>query len=154
MVNSEKIIIKENETLKLSNVLIREISEKEIINIDEINHIMGEYIKFKKNSMIGFAINYSKAELDENGKAKIIVKIMSELKNPIDNIEYPYKFKREIEVKDCLFARFYEKEENIKFAFKKLRVYAFEKNIQLEGELYTVFIKKDKNNTVADIFMK
>lgn len=41
----EKIAIRENKTLKLNNVLIREISENELIDINKISYMMDSYIK-------------------------------------------------------------------------------------------------------------
>lgn len=150
----EKISIRENKTLKLTNVLIRELSENEIIDIDKINYIMDSYIKSKGNSTIGPMINYSNLEVDENGQAKISIKIMVQLKNPIYNVEAPYELKKELRISNCLFARFNEKEENIQFAYQKLGVYAFENDIKLKGDSYTVFVKKEEGNIVADIFIE
>lgn len=150
----EKISIRENKTLKLTNVLIRELSENEIIDIDKISYMMESYIKAKGNYPIGPMINYSNLKIDENGQAKISIKIMVQLKNPIYNVEDPYEIKKELRICNCLFARFNEKEENIQFAYQKLGVYAFENNIKLKGESYTVFVKKEKENIVADIFME
>lgn len=150
----EKISIRENKTLKLTNVLIRELSENEIIDIDKINYMMDSYIKSKGNSTIGPIINYSNLEVDENGQAKIRIKIMVQLKNPIYNVEAPYEIKKELKISNCLFARFNEKEENIQFAYQKLGVYAFENDIKLKGDSYTVFVKKEEENITADIFME
>lgn len=150
----EKISIRENKTLKLTNVLIRELSENEIIDIDKINYMMDSYIKSKGNSTIGPMINYSNLEVDENGQAKISIKIMVQLKNPIYNVEAPYELKKELRISNCLFARFTEKEENIQFAYQKLGVYAFENDIKLKGDSYTVFVKKEEENIIADIFME
>lgn len=150
----EKISIRENKTLKLTNVLIRELSENEIIDIDKINYMMDSYIKAKGNTPIGPMINYSNLEVDENGQAKISIKIMVQLKNPIYNVEAPYEIKKELRISNCLFARFNEKEENIQFAYQKLGVYAFENDIKLKGDSYTAFVKKEEENIVTDIFME
>lgn len=87
----EKIAIRENKTLKLNNVLIREISENELIDINKISYMMDSYIKSKGNSTIGPMINYSTVEVDESGQAKVIIKLMVQLKNPIYNVEKPYE---------------------------------------------------------------
>lgn len=150
----EKISIRENKTLKLTNVLIRELSENEISDIDKISYMMDSYIKAKGNSTIGPIINYSNLEMDESEQAKISIKIMVQLKNPIYNVEAPYEIKKELKISNCLFAKFNEKEENIQFAYQKLGVYAFENDIKLKGDSYTVFVKKEEENITADIFME
>lgn len=150
----EKIAIRENKTLKLNNVLIREISENELIDINKISYMMDSYIKSKGNSTIGPMINYSTVEVDESGQAKVIIKLMVQLKNPIYNVEKPYELNTQLRVTNCLFARFTEKEENLQFAYQKLGVYAFENNIKLKGDSYTVFVKQEEENIVADVFME
>lgn len=62
--------------------------------------------------------------------------------------------KNQIKVSNCLFARFMEKEENLQFAYSKLQLHAFENNIKLKGDSYTVFVDKKDNKMVADVFME
>ena len=154
MNTTEKITIKENKILKLSNVLIREVSQNEVIDIIKITYMMDSYIKSKGNSTVGPMINYTDSEGDENGQAKLKISIMMQLKNPIHNVDKPYEFKNQIRVKNCLFARFIEKEENLQFAYSKLGVFAFENNIKLKGDTYTVFVNNNEEGIVADIFME
>lgn len=151
---TEKIVIRENKILKLNNVLIREVSKNELIDINQITYMMDSYIKSKGNSTLGPMINYSSVEVDENGQPKVIIKLMVQLKNPIHNIEKPYEVQSQLRVTNCLFARFTEKEENLQFAYQKLGVYAFENNIKLKGDSYTVFLKKEEEDIVADVFME
>ncbi len=99
-------------------------------------------------------INYSSAEGDENGQVKIVIKLMVQLKNPIHNIDKPYEFKSQIRITNCLFGRFSEKEENLQFAYSKLQVHAFENDIKLKGDSYTVFVNKNEEKLVADVFME
>ncbi|MDU4939767.1 MAG: hypothetical protein E6X34_15090 [Clostridium sp.] len=151
---TEKIVIRENKVLKLNNVLIREVSENELIDIERISYMMDSYIKSKGNATIGPMINYSSMEIDENGQPFMKIKIMVQLKSPIHNLETPYKLKSILRVTNCLFARFNEKEENIQFAYQKLGVYAFENDIKLKGDSYTIFVNQEGDNLVADVFME
>lgn len=151
---TEKIAIRENKVLKLNNVLIREVSENELMDIDKISYMMDSYIKSKGNSILGPMINYSGLEIQEDGQPKIKVKIMVQLKNPIHNVEKPYELKKQLRVTNCLFARFIEKEENLQFAYQKIGVHAFENDIKLKGDSYTVFVKQEASNIVANVFME
>lgn len=151
---TEKIVIRENKTLKLNNVLIREINENEFMDINKVAYMMESYIKSKGNAIVGPMINYTSAILNENGQAKIILKLILQLKTPLHNVDAPYEFKNQIKVSNCLFARFMEKEENLQFAYSKLQLHAFENNIKLKGDSYTVFVDKKDNKMVADVFME
>ncbi|KEI96540.1 hypothetical protein N496_15220 [Clostridium botulinum A2B3 87] len=154
MNTNNKIILKENKTLKLNNVLIRELSEKEFMDINRVTYMMESYIKSKGNSIIGPMINYSSLVNDDKGNPKLIVKIIFQLKNSIDNVNEPYEYQKQIKVTNCLFARFNEKEENLQFAYSKLQLHAFENDIKLLGSSYTVFVDKKEDRIVADVFMK
>jgi len=154
MSTTEKIIVKENKVLKLNTVLTRDISENEFMEIDKIAYMMESYIKSKGNSILGPMINYSTAEADGSGQVKIIFKIMFQLKNPIHNVETPYELENQIRVTNCLFARFSEKEENLQFAYSKLQLYAFENDIKLKGDSYTVFVENKDSKMITDVFME
>ena len=150
----EKIAIRENKVLKLNNVLIREVSENELIDLEKIGYMMDSYIKSKGNASVGPIINYTKVEVNENGEPKVNIKIMVQLKSPIHSIESPYEQKNQLRIANCLFARFTEKEENLKFAYDKMHVYSFENDIKLKGDSYTVLVKQEEENIVADVFME
>lgn len=150
----EKITIRENKILKLTNVLIRTVSENELMDIGRIGYMMESYIKSKGNTIVGPMINYSSAELGQDGQPNVIVKLLVQLKNPIHNVEAPYEQIPLLRIANCLFARFIEKEENLQFAYQKLNVYAFENDIKLKGDTYTIFVRKEEENLVADVFME
>jgi hypothetical protein len=154
MNTTEKIVVRENKALKLNNVLVREVNQIELTDINKISYMMESYIKSKGNAIIGPRINYSNIEADENGQIKIISKLMVQIKNPIYNVETPYEIQNEIKVTNCLFARYTEKEENIQFAYLKLQLYAFENDIKLKGNSYTVFVENKDGKMVADVFME
>ncbi|ADL51180.1 hypothetical protein [Clostridium cellulovorans] len=150
----EKIIVRENKILKLNNVLIREVNPNEFNDISRLSYMMESYIKSKGNNVIGPMINYSSAVLDDNRQARITLKLIVQLKNPIYDVIYPYEFVNQVRVTNCLFARFSEKGENLHYAYSKLELYAFENDIKLKGSNYTVFVENKDNKMVADIFME
>ena len=189
----EKIVIRENKVLKLNNVLVREISQNELIDIDKIAYMMDSYIKSKGTSTLGPMINYSTVEIDESGQPNIIIKLMVQLKSFINKVDLPYDIKlpytflwwlaktrkeheqifqpyvtqkqtvvtqagdlqqQYVEHIFHLQSPFNEKEENLQFAYQKLGVYAFENDIKLKGDSYTIFVKQDENEFVADVFME
>ena len=150
---SEKIVIKESKTLKLSNVLIRDIPQLELMDAQRMLHMMQAFIVSKSNMSQGPLIQYSNIKINDSGEPEIITKYMIQIVSTIDE-EAPYEFKSMIKQENCLFARFEEKEENLKFAYQKMVVYAFENDIKLRGDSYTVFVdRKDDGFVVADIFM-
>lgn len=154
MSTTDKIIVRENKTLKLNNVLIREVDENEFIDVNKAIYMLESYIKLNGNAITGPMINYTALSQGADGQPKIIIKLIVQLKNPIQSIEMPYEYKTQIKVPNCLFARFSEKEDNIDFAYSKLNLYAFENDITLVGDHYTVFVDRKEKNIVADVFMQ
>jgi hypothetical protein len=154
MSTTEKIIVRENKVLKLNTVLIRQVNQSEFNDIEKAAYMMESYIKSKGNSILGPMINYTTTEVDESGQVRIIIKLMVQLKNPIHNVGTPYELKNQIRVTNCLFARFSEKEENLQFAYSKLQLYAFENDINLKGDTYTVFVENKDSKMIADVFME
>ncbi len=150
---TEKIIIKENKTLKLTNVLIRDVPQLELMDSQKLLHMMHAFILSKNKMSTGPLIQYSSVKVDENGQPNLVTKFMIQLVDGI-NEEAPYEFKTMIKQENCLFSRFEEKEESLNFAYQKMSVYAFENNIKLRGDSYTVFVdRKEDGFIVADIFM-
>jgi len=76
------------------------------------------------------------------------------LKSPIHNVETSYELKNQIRITNCLFARFNEKEENLQYVYSKLQLYAFENDIKLKGDSYTVFVENKDGKMIADVFME
>ena len=101
----------------------------------------------------GPLIQYTNFKVNESGEPIIITKYMIQTVSPLEE-ESPYEFKSIVKQENCLFARFEEKEENLQFAYQKLGVYAYENDMKLQGNSYTVFVdRKEDGNIVADIFM-
>jgi hypothetical protein len=154
MNTTEKIILRENKVLKLNNVLIRRINQNEFVDIDKVTYMMESFIKSKGNSTIGPMINYTSVEMSESGQGNLVMKLMVQLKNPMYKTEEPYEIKNQIRIANCLYARFMEKEENLQFAYSKLQLHAFENDIKLKGDSYTVFVDNKNGQMVADVFME
>jgi hypothetical protein len=139
--------------LKLTNVLIRDIPQVELMDSQRLLHMMHAYILSKNNMPQGPLIQYTNFKVNESGEPIIITKYMIQTVSPLEE-ESPYEFKSIVKQENCLFARFEEKEENLQFAYQKLGVYAFENDMKLQGNSYTVFVdRKEDGNIVADIFM-
>lgn len=151
---TEKITIKENKILKLSNVLVKELSKDEFTNLDKVIYMMESYIKSKGNLRIGPLVTYSDYVIDNDNIPDIKSKLMLQMKNPLNKIDNPYKFESLIRITNCLMARYIEKEKNLQFAYSKLNLYAFENSINLKGGSYTVFVNQNEDILIADVFME
>lgn len=153
----KSIIISENKSLKLKNVL------SNCINLSEGNaHMMDIevdkmkiFIKTHGGEQIGPLIQHSYLEANNDGSANIMIEFMLQSEQFINDVESPYKMEKIYRVSNCLYARYIGPEETIKFAYDKLGVYAFENEIDLKGNSYTIYVDRNQDDEciVADVFM-
>jgi len=141
-------------TLKLTNAVIVQIGEQEFENLNLVVEKMENYIKAKGYMPIGPLIQYSSPKINESGELDIIVKLIRQSSQFINHTEEPYKCQSVLRVKNCMYVRYTGPESMLKFAYDKIHLTAFEEDIKLKGDSYTIFVNQIDDNIVADIFME
>lgn len=149
-----KIQISSNKVLKLTNVLIRKIDIQEEIELSLMVSKMDSYIKSKGAVPVGPLIQKTSYSVDDEGKIDVQLFFMRQSNNFIHNVEEPYKMESLIRVRNCMYARYIGPEEKLKFAYDKINVTAFEEDIELSDENYTIFVDQQDDNIVADVFVE
>lgn len=151
------IAILENKTLLLKNTLSYTLDlEKDNINFVDIQiNKMDTYIQTHGANRIGPIIQYSDFEQQENGQVNFLIKFMVQSDSFIADVDSSYEMNEISRVTNCLYARYIGPEDTIKFAYDKLGVYAFENEIDLKGNSYTIYVDRnqDDESIVADVFM-
>ncbi len=151
-----KIFISENKSVKLMNIIY----DSEGININPtINGYnsavqLENYIKSKGTTPIGPLIQKTEYNVIEEGQLDIKITFMRQANNFIHNVEAPYKMESVLRVKNCMYAHYTGPEEKLKLAYDKINVTAFEEGIELGNTSYTVFVDKQDDNIVADVFVE
>lgn len=149
------INISQNKTLKLSNTIIEhvDISRDKFI-IEETVLKIENYIKSKGANPIGPLIQKTEYNVNEEGQLDVKISLMRQANNFIHNVEPPYTMESVLRVKNCMYARYTGPEEKLKLAYDKINVTAFEEDIELSNTSYTIFVDKQDDNIVADIFVE
>jgi hypothetical protein len=140
--------------LKLTNVLIKKVDLKGNKGIDKEVLQMENYLKNKGAQPIGPLIQYTDVEAGNTNEVKIVVKLMRQSNTFMHNIEAPYKMESVIRVKNCMYARYNGEESKLKFAYDKINLIAFEEDIPLKGDSYTIFVNSNDDGIIADVFME
>jgi hypothetical protein len=151
--NNDKIQINYSKTLKLTNLLVKEVSLKENKDLKKEVLQMENYLKNKGAQSVGPLIQYTNVE-GSGADIKIVVKLMRQSNTFIHNIEAPYKMESVIRVKNCMYARYTGEESKLKFAYDKINLIAFEEDIPLKGDSYTIFVNSNDDGIIADVFME
>ena len=115
---------------------------------------MDNYIKSKGATPIGPLIQKTEYSVNEEGQLDIKVCFMRQANNFIHNVEAPYTMESVLRVRNCMYARYTGPEEKLKLAYDKINVTAFEEDIELSNSNYTIFVDKQDDNIVADIFVE
>lgn len=142
-------------TLKLTNVLCYEAQfEMDELQFDIQIQKMQAYIGNEGATQVGPLIQYISPKLNDQGQAEIQVVFMIQCSREIHSVEKPYIMKNIIRVPDCVYCRYTGQEENLKFAYDKINLCAFEKDIRLKGDSYTAFVDNTEDIVIADVFME
>ena len=136
------------------NVLSLEIELNQDFDLGTTVVKMDNYLKSKGAMPIGPLIQRTVYSINEDQQLEIHAYLMRQTNNFIHNIEAPYKMEPVIRVRNCMYAHYVGPEEKLKLAYDKINVTAFEEDITVANENYTIFIEKQDDNIVADIFVE
>lgn len=130
--------------------------EDEKQKIDFILERMQLYVKIKEAMQIGPLIQYTTSYINENGEMDIDIRIMLQCNTYIHNVEQPYCMETMLRIPNCMYCRYTGPEDKLSFAYQKIQLEAFENDIPLKGDSYTVFLdRNEENETItADLFME
>lgn len=145
-----------NKALKLQNVLICKINlEDEEMNINLMVRKIQSYIKVKGATQMGPLIQQTKTFVNDKEEIDVEINFMLQCNDFIHNVESPYRMQSVLRVSNCMYCRYMGPENKLKFAYDKINLEAFENDIELTGESYTVFVERneEEGTIVADVFM-
>jgi hypothetical protein len=150
----QKFKLNDNKALKLTNVLIKIflLHEIESLQIEVIK--MKNYLKTKGVMPVGPLIQYTNAFVNETGELDIEIKLLLQSNKFIHNVDPPYHMESLIRVKNCMYVRYQGEENKLKFAYDKINLTAFEEDIPLKGDNYTIFVDQQDDQIIADVFME
>jgi hypothetical protein len=156
---SRQIIVHHSKTLKLTNILLLELSKEEdfeqLQNFQVLVEQMELHIKQRGAQPIGPLIQKTAVSVNETGEPQVIITFIRQANTYIHHVDASYRMESMIRVSDCLYTRFVGEEGNLKFAYSKLQLVGYEEEIPLSTETYTVFVdsNEDEGTITADIFV-
>lgn len=145
-----------NKTLKLVNVLKWKVDMTNSENQMEIEiQKMKDYISVNGGKQIGPLIRYIKARMG-NGDIDLEVVFMLQSDRFINHKGAKYMMEPMMKITNCMYCRYIGPEEKIHYAYDKIQLEAFENDIPLKGDSYTIFVDRDaETETItADVFME
>ena len=145
-----EIKVAENKTLKLTNVLSRLVRPEELGNLPVILTQMQNFMKSNGAQPIGPIIQ--SFALGEDHQMHLYM--MQQATQMITQMEPGYHMDAVLRVKNCLYAHYTGPMSHNQLATAKLQIMAFENDIKLTGDNYTIYVNQDDDDAVIDVFME
>ena len=140
----------ENKTLKLTNVVSRRIQPEEFNNMQIVLTQMHNFIKSNNAQPIGPIVQAMVVGEDR----QMHLYMMQQATQMITQMEPGYHMDAVLRVKNCLYAHYTGPMAYSQLASSKLQILAFEKDLKLTGDNYTIFVSQDDDDAVVDVFME
>lgn len=147
-----EIKVAENKTLKLTNVVARRIAPEELGNMMVALTQLQNFIKSHNAQPIGPLVQALKIGPAPEHAPELY--LMQQATQLITQTEPGYEVDAVLRVKNCLYAHYTGPMAYSQLASSKLQILAFEKDLKLTGDNYTIFVSQDDDDTVVDVFME
>lgn len=148
-----QLAVNYSKTLRLNNVLLKEINDEDMENLQVTVEKMESYLKANGAMPIGPLIQCSKLE-EKDDQLELKIYLLRQANNFLHSVEQPYQMESVIRVKNCMYCHYIGPEGQLNLASAKLSVIAFEEEIKLKGNSYVVFVDQNEDTMVADVFME
>mgnify|MGYP000059490974 FL=1 len=142
----------ENKTLKLTNVLSREIHPEEMASLPVVLTQMHNFIKSNGAQPLGPLVQCIKLPAGPNPQPEVYM--MQQATQLIPQMDPGYHMDAILRVKNCLYAHYVGPMSQSGLASQKLNIMAFEHELELTGTVYTIFVNQDDDEGVVDTFME
>ena len=147
-----KIEVAENKTLKLTNVLSRAVRPEELASLPVILTQMQNFMKSNGAQPIGPLVQAVKAGTAPEHAPELY--LMQQATQLITQTEPGYEVDAVLRVKNCLYSHYTGPMSHSQLATAKLQIMAFENDIKLTGDCYTIYVNQDDDDGVIDVFME
>lgn len=147
-----EIKVAENKTLKLTNVLSRVVRPEELGNLSVILTQMQNFIKSNNAQPIGPLVQGIRMGTGPDHVPEMYM--MQQATQMISKMEPGYHMDAVLRVKNCLYAHYTGPLSKSQLASAKLQIMAFENDIKLTDNSYTIYVNQDDDEAVIDVFME
>ena len=147
-----EIKVAENKTLKLTNVVSRRIQPEEFNNMQIVLTQMHNFIKSNGAQPLGPLVQCIKLPAGPNPQPEVYM--MQQATQLIPRMEAGYSMDAVLRVRNCLYAHYTGPMSHNQLATAKLQIMAFENDIKLTGNNYTIYVNQDDDDAVIDVFME
>ena len=147
-----EIQVAEHKTLKLTNVLARKVEGNDFANLPVILTQMQNFIRSHNAMPVGPIIQCVKLKAGPTPDAEVY--FMQQVNQLIPRMDPGYEMDAVLRVRNCLYAHYTGPMSHSNLASQKLDIYAFEHELELTGNVYSIYVNQDEDDGVLDVFME
>ena len=147
-----EIQVAEHKTLKLTNVLSRKVEVEDMGKQAIVLTQMQNFMKSNGAQPIGPLVQAVKMGTGPDHVPELYM--MQQATQMITQMEPGYHMDAVLRVKNCLYAHYTGPMSHNQLATAKLQIMAFENDIKLTGDNYTIYVNQDDDEAVIDVFME
>ena len=147
-----EIKVAENKTLKLTNVVARRVAPEELGNMMVALTQLHNFIKSHDAQPIGPLVQAVRISAGPEHVPELY--LIQQATQLITQSEPGFTVDAVLRVKGCLYAHYTGPMAYSQLASSKLQIHAFENDIKLSGDTYTIFVSQDDDEAVVDVFME
>jgi hypothetical protein len=148
------IPVSDNKTLKLTNVLSRQLQPQEMQSVSLIVTQMQNFIKSHGAMPVGPLIQKACVQPDEHGNPTPVLSLLMQVNQMIVHLEPQYQMEPVLRVQKCLYGHYVGSSDHMKLVYDKMNVLAYEQDVKLNGTNYTIYVKQNADEMVTDVFME
>ena len=131
---------------------LRKIEAEEFANLQIVLTQMQNFMKSNNAQPIGPMIQCVKIPGGPNPQPEVYM--MQQTTQLIPRMEPGYTQDAVLRVRGCLYAHYTGPMSQSGLASQKLNIFAFENELELNGNVYTIFVNQDDDDAVVDVFME
>lgn len=148
-----EIKLAENKSVVFKNVLYRRLESVTEEGFQKSGRMFEAYMRREKLEPRGPPIIRTTESMDGRDELQE-TEMMVQLTAPPGEVADPYHYEPLIRLEGCLMARYIGPEKEVTMAYAKMKVHAFEYDMDLGPVTYTVIMPAEDGDICADVFIR
>ena len=126
----------------------------DFVDMQRQHEQMLNYVKANGFIPVGPVIQKSQICINEDIEPEVSIYLLQQINGFIGKPQSPYISESVIRIPNCLYTRFSGNSEDLRFAYDKINLMAYEEELEMGSESYTVFVDENDEQIVADVFVE
>lgn len=147
-----KLDVKDNKKLVLKQVICKKLQNAKVEDIDQEIDKFHQHLQLLKAQIFGpLIVKSCGTAIHDDGTITTDFEFYVQANNA-QQYSNMYDIYETIAIPHCLYVRFEDSPDYLQYAYSKLEIHLYEKDIQTDGTIYTVYVDSSPEKMIVDIF--